>query len=219
MTIFKISFYFLFVLSLSACGSSKSNRVDVQPLNSLMHNDGPVVIFGDSIANGLGSTAPDEYALEGCLKKNTDRDIHVIARNGATSVDMKSQISKVTDLQPSLVVMSLAGNDVLQNLLVQTTYDSMKDIFSGIQSQNIILYIGLKPPRVMADAAGIDPSRLDQVSQIAKQEGALVIENGFDGMWGRPKYMADQLHPNDVGYAKLCDRVVEALENHYRYLI
>ena len=227
----RIGLLLLLTGNLVACGSDSSKKSSVvnpaareaEVINSMTHQDGPVVIFGDSVANGRGATSEDSD-LSGCMSGFTNKDVIKIAVDGSTSRTMLPRAYEAEQIQPSLVIMSLGGNDVLEdayqrNFPASETYQHMECIFNLLISSNsLVLYIGQTPPKALADAAGMDPSRLVVVNQIATEQGAVVIENGFEDMWGNSVYMADNLHPNDKGYARLCARVKNSLKPHFKYV-
>ena len=58
-------------------------------------------------------------------------------------------------------------------------------------------------------------SRLPLIKSIAQDEGVLFVENTFEGLWQNTDLMADMVHPNDDGYAIVCDRLKEAVAPHF----
>jgi len=58
-------------------------------------------------------------------------------------------------------------------------------------------------------------SLLDQYSQpfeqLAREANTLYIPNILAGVLANPKLMADQIHPNDAGYAEIAERLEKIL--------
>lgn len=231
-----VSILILVQLVLFGCGSnsgdSKSKKAEnvgalrsssISVKNSLTHNDGPVIIFGDSIAEGFGATS-EAQSLVGCLERFTDKEVVLLAESGSTSKSMVTKVVEAQNLNPSLVIVSLGGNDVLEhnyyrNFPPLQTYSYMENILYRLISFNsLVLYLGLNPPKSMTQSLGIDASRLKRVGDIAVLEGAILIPDGFEGLWGKSEFMADQLHPNDLGYKKICQKIQDALAPHYLYI-
>lgn len=198
---------------LTGCGLFKNTSYEIK--NSKTYNSaGPIVIFGDSLAFGHGSTSEDK-SLTGCFRTAFQRPVHNMGRNGATSSDMMSQIEKVKQLKPSMVLVSLGGNDVLRRTSADTTLTNMRQIFkSFIDQDSLVLYLGLKPPQSFFMGRVLDVKRFSLIQDIAKEEGVLLIPDAFEGLWKNPTYMFDDIHPNDKGYETICYRLIALLEPH-----
>jgi hypothetical protein len=71
----------------------------------------------------------------------------------------------------------------------------------------VVVYLGLNPPFTGGE-------RMPQISQLARSKGVIVVD-GMNGFWGNTNLMSDKIHPNNLGYSILCDRVLTALKGYY----
>lgn len=208
----------VFALSFFLTQCSWFSKRSSQPIeNSMSYNSqGPIVVFGDSLAYGHGAIS-EHNTLTGCFKSAyTSKEVHNMGRNGATSSDMMGQLERVQNLQPSLVLVSLGGNDVLRQVSSETTMNNLEQIFTRlISSGSIVMYLGLKPPQSFFMGRILDVKRFQKIQELAKEKGVLVIEDAFAGLWKKPQYMFDDIHPNDSGYNVICTRLLELLKPHY----
>jgi lysophospholipase L1-like esterase len=48
--------------------------------------------------------------------------------------------------------------------------------------------------------------------ELAGRKRVLYIPDILDGLFTDPRYMSDQIHPNDAGYEKIAERVARDLQ-------
>ncbi len=215
-------------LTTTACSSgsdggqgNNDNLPDYNIKNSKAYNDGSVILFGDSIARGEGASS-DVKSLVGCMAlASGGKIVSNMANDGATTVDSMNFLNFAVSNKPALAVISLGGNDAIidafdQSIPETKTLDNIRKIFKSFtEAGTLVLHIGLNPPANPNFPIDVDTSRLSKIKGIAVEEGVLFLENSMEGMWGNPEYMADEVHPNDKGYALLCDRVKSLLAPHF----
>lgn len=212
--------FILLAIPLIGCGSGKDSGSSTNPVikNSKAYNPGFINLYGDSIARGLGASSPQK-SLEGCLSRAANEFVINSAVQGATSADGVAALPKTINEKSALVVISLGGNDIFVDyadgsLPEEKTLKNMRAIFKAFtQSKSLVLYLGLNPPPY--PGVQIDTSRLKKINQIAREEGVIYIEDTLKGLWGNPDFMSDEVHPNDKGYAVVCERVLKALQPHF----
>lgn len=216
----KIILIALLSLSLINCSSdpNRSSESNSPVKNTKSYNEGPAVLFGDSIARGAGASSKDE-SLFGCLSSINNNVIN-LANDGATSQNAYDVVTQASSLNPSLVLISLGGNDVLQSAFenmipTQETTQNVRSIFKEFTNAgSLVIYLDVTPPSNLV--ATIDTSRLQTLKSIARQEGVVLVEESMKGLWGNILYMSDDIHPNDAGYAIICDRINQAIEPHLK---
>lgn len=174
---------------------------------------GAIVITGDSLAAGYKATDPS-VKPEGCLSQLPNTGVFNYAVKGKTSEEILIYNSKVLSHKPSLVFVSSGGNDAIINTYKPGSYPKEKsysemDAMLGelIHSGALVVYLGLDP-----NIRGSE--RMPEIAKIAKQKGARVVD-GMKGLWGKRKYMADAVHPNNEGYKIMCERILEAVKGYY----
>lgn len=186
------------------------------------------IVFGDSIAYGFGASDPRSN-LANCLSESLGESFINRGINGRTSRDAISDLP--LQLNPEIVVMSLGGNDLQQDMAVslpslftrhsfpaEETIQNMRLIFRAFQEQGArVYYINMSPPlsvqHIKSIAAAID-GRLKKIKVMAKEfPNVTVVEDAMSGLWLNPERMYDDIHPNDLGYRQMCGRVVSAIKN------
>lgn len=202
-----------------ACSSNSdggpASPVEIQ--NTKAYNVGPAAVFGDSVAFGTGANLVGSRP-QACLSRLVGATNN-FAENGATTQDAMGSLQDLLDSKPSVVLISLGGNDVLAALFgggaipESETLENLREIFSALtDAGSLVIHLGLNPPS--NPLYPVDSSRLGKIKAVAQQEGVIFLENSFQGFWGNSSFMADDIHPNDNGYNILCDRVSQALEPH-----
>lgn len=174
---------------------------------------GNIVITGDSLAAGLRATDP-KVTPEGCLSTLPNTGVYNFSIKGQTSDEILLRNSRVLAQKPALVFVSSGGNDAIHNVGKPGSYPREKTLAEMdmmltelINSGALVVYLGLEP-----NIAGAQ--RLPEISKMAATKGAIVVD-GMRGFWGKRKYMADAIHPNNAGYKIMCDRILLAIKGHY----
>ncbi len=189
--------------------------------NAKAYNPGPALLFGDSIARGVGASS-ELKSLVGCMLDLQSELVSNMAQEGATTPDALKLLDSAIDTKPSIVLISLGGNDLIvdaiqNDLPEKTTLDGLRKIFRDlVTGGSLVIHLGLNPPADLDFPIELDTSRLGKIKAIAVEEGVLFIENSFEGMWGNPEYMSDSVHPNDAGYALVCQRIQKAVAPHLK---
>ena len=109
------------------------------------------------------------------------------------------------DQKPDIVIILLGGNDYLRRVPDTQTFDNLLMIIRQVQSGGaVVLLLGVR--------GGLLTDHWDtNFEMLAKATGSAYVPNVLDGIFGDPKLMSDQIHPNDRGYEKIADKVAPAL--------
>ncbi len=183
-------------------------------VNARAQVTGTIHVMGDSLAYGTGAS---NLAMSptNCLKKGFPQsEVLNEAVPGTKSDKFLKGLSAWTPAANSqMVFVSMGGNDVIGNLLSpgsfpeQNSLINMNLIFDSLQKPGIVVvYLGLAPPRP-------DSDRLPLISLMAENRGVIVVD-GMDGLWNKLQYMSDPVHPNAKGYALMCDKILQALQEY-----
>lgn len=176
---------------------------------------GTITVMGDSLAAGYGST-DNSVKPEGCLAQLQNNRVTNYSVPGYTSQQISNTISTVKMDQPKLVFVSSGGNDSLTENLYPGQYpesktlQEMSALFDQLFQDNnqvVVAYLALNPPVPYA-------ARLPKITEIAASKGVIVID-GMDGLWTDASKMYDQIHPNNLGYAIMCSRILDAVKPYY----
>ncbi len=217
----KIIILTAFALLTSCSGSSSSNSgiLSDKPTALAIKNTHPgvgtITVMGDSLAAGSGAT---DLAIKpaGCLSQLQNDTVTSHAVPGYTSQQILNTLPAVQADAPKLVFISSGGNDTMIDNKYPGQYpqaktlQEMNTLFDQLfQSNNqiVVAYLSLNPPVPYA-------TRLPEITQLAQSKGVIIID-GMYGLWTDPSKMADQIHPNNIGYAIMCSRILNAIKPHY----
>jgi acyl-CoA thioesterase-1 len=137
------------------------------------------------------------------------RDVLNRGRDGETSESALERLDgDVLALKPSVVIITLGGNDILRRLPIADTVGSLRRIFERtLASHAKVLYLAIHPPFVADE-------RMNEVRSLCRELGVLYVDSAMNGMWGDRELMSDQIHPNAAGYRLMAERVRDALDGH-----
>ncbi|MCA9361645.1 hypothetical protein KC845_03770 [Candidatus Kaiserbacteria bacterium] len=213
----------------------------VYDLDSIINyppQNGPVIALGDSLTEGVGASGGRDYVSQ--LSGKIGQEIINAGVSGDTTRDASQRLqSDVLSKNPSVVIVWLGGNDILQRYY--------EDIFTGAENPSlsntlrlILLRITGKLPApqgiteeetfanlieiieriqdrgaitiVVGFSGGIFDNDLEEkYKQVADQTNSLYVPNALKDVIGRPTLMSDLVHPNSTGYGIVADRMVPIL--------
>jgi lysophospholipase L1-like esterase len=194
---------------------SKAQSVATPEIENAHPGTGSIFVVGDSLADGRKATKK-ELTPTGCLARLPNKKVYDRAVSGLTSerVLKVMQVVKTSSPAPHLIFISSAGNDARKesnkpgSYPEKQTMKEMEKIFDiALNTGAVVAYLGLNPPVPFA-------ARLPKVSALAESKGIIVVD-GMNGFWENSTLMADDLHPNDKGYAIMCDRMIAAISPYY----
>lgn len=158
-----------------------------------------IVLFGDSLARGYGSTKDNDIAS--LLSKKLNQTVINLGVDGNTSIDGLSRIDTVIALRPGIVIISLGGNDFLRKIDRATTEANLSLIIEKLQNEKIVVVLLGVRDQTLFDSADSMYERLTKKYQTG------YVSNILSGLVADTRYMSDAIHPNDAGYAKIVERI------------
>lgn len=165
--------------------------------------DGPIVAFGDSLVYGTGSSGGGFVKL---LEQGVGRPIENLGVPGDTTADGLARIDEVTELDASVVILLLGGNDYLRQVPQDITFANLATIIERLQADGAtVLLAGVRGGLVRDNFAA-------RFEELADRYGTAYVHDVLDDTLGVEGYMADQVHPNDVGYRVIADRMLPVLQ-------
>lgn len=164
---------------------------------------GPWVAFGDSLTAGLGASPGQDYPA--LLGQRLGLTIINRGRSGDTTEDGLRRVDEVRALNPRVVLLCLGGNDGLQKVEPAVMLANLGVLIDRFQEGGaFVVLIGVRSVSLL--------DRNDKpFRQLARQKRVLYVPDIFHGIFLKPIYMADALHPNDAGYALITERLEAAL--------
>ncbi|MEX1027107.1 MAG: CFI-box-CTERM domain-containing protein [Candidatus Paceibacterota bacterium] len=186
-------------------GTSTGTTAPEVPAGARAIRDLDIIAFGDSLTVGVGST-DEGYVSD--LERWTDLSIDNQGRTGDTTAKALERLdTAVLQKHPDIVIVLLGGNDVLQNIAKEETFDNLESIITQIQATGAEV--------ILAGAHG-QLFRLDREREyrdLARDTGAAYVNNVLRGILGNPSFLDDAVHPNDRGYERMAERIFAVLQD------
>jgi len=194
--IFLHIFLILFLVQLWGCQSKITN---------LDSKGKDIICFGDSITKGAGASEGNDYPT--LLSQKLNMQVINAGVNGNTTQDALKRIDRdVLQYNLRLVIIEFSGNDFLQGIPKQETFDNLDRMVAMIQQKQAMV--------VLAEVAAghFGDEYLNGFRQIANNRRALLIPNIMEDLFSNPSLMSDEIHPNDAGYRLIADRIYKEIE-------
>jgi lysophospholipase L1-like esterase len=167
---------------------------------------GPWVAFGDSLTAGTGM--PPESGYPAQLGRQLGVAIVNLGVSGDTTADGRARLPEALQLNPRVVLLCLGGNDSLQREPLDRTFANLAALVDAFQQTGaFVVLLGVR------SASVLDQHRR-RFARLAREKRVLLVPDLLDGVLGTPALMADPLHPNEAGYARIAERIATALEPH-----
>ncbi len=163
-----------------------------------------IVAFGDSLVEGVGSTADNDFVS--VLSRKIGEPIINLGVSGNTTSDGLARINSVQAQDPKAVLVLLGGNDFLRRIPAEETFKNINQIVTELQQNGaVVVLLG-----VQGGLIG-DPYE-KYFEEIARSRGALYVPNILKNIFGKSDLMSDSIHPNNAGYAKIAEKIYPVLQ-------
>lgn len=160
---------------------------------------GPIVLFGDSLAEGVGATEGNTLADR--LGQALGEPVLNYGVAGDTTRDGWARVDRAVAEDPRLAIIVLGGNDFLQKIPRDETFANLGKIVSVFQENGAaVMVVGVRSGII---GGGAD----DEFEMLAQDTRAAYLEDILKGVFGHPDLMSDAIHPNDQGYARIAARL------------
>jgi lysophospholipase L1-like esterase len=201
-----------------------------------------ILAFGDSLTRGSGDATGKGYVqnVKELLDGETDKPVNLLgnyAVNGYTTEQVLNDLKTMNEVRRSvsganLILFTAGGNDLFQfareevdpqaflKRIPETLarLEQILDTVVGLNPKAAIVYIGLYNPFPELDKSGESALAVQQWNHQAFE-----LINGYDNVIFVPTYdlfvrntdkylYSDGFHPNELGYARIADRVFKVLE-------
>jgi lysophospholipase L1-like esterase len=141
------------------------------------------------------------------LSRKIARPIINEGKSGETSAQGLARINSILAHDPDMVILLFGGNDVLQRVPLETTFENLRSIILTLQAHDItVVLLGVQ------GGALTDPFR-KPFDELAKTYNLIYIPNVLHKVFTKEELMSDAVHPNDAGYAIIANRVFEAIQH------
>lgn len=214
-----MSLSFSGLLLLTACNDPQSSAIE-QPdtntlsetsetlsedVNNLRRGSGAQIIaLGDSITAGFGIGS--EAAYPNLLSQTLDLPIVNQGKSGDTTAAALSRLQQdVIAADPWLVIVGLGGNDYLRQVPPAQTEANLRQIVTRLQQAGaIVVILGMDISPYSSNYEGL-------YQRVANDTQAHLIPGVLEGL-NDPRYLYDQIHPNQAGQQILANRIAEGLQ-------
>jgi acyl-CoA thioesterase-1 len=167
-----------------------------------------IIAFGDSLVEGVGATDGNNFVS----KLSAKIGVPIINKgvSGNTTRQGLARIDDVLDNDPKVVIVLLGGNDAIQKIPTEETFRNLEVIIQKIQAKGaIVLLLGVQG-RLLSD-----PFK-GEFEKLAAKYHTAYVPNVLDGLIGNLKYMSDSVHPNDLGYEIIAEKIKPVLSKLLR---
>ncbi len=176
------------------------------PVNYPSSGEG-IVAFGDSLILGVGASPSKD--LVSLLGVSAGYRIENFGRSGDTTALAKERLHQVFERvpNPKVAIILLGGNDFLHKVPRIETFKNLELIIKGFQARgSVVLLLGVR-------GGILKDSYSSEFKDLSKKFGTAFVPNVLDDIIGDPRFMYDSIHPNDLGYQKIADRVAPVLRD------
>jgi lysophospholipase L1-like esterase len=166
-----------------------------------------IVIFGDSLAEGVGSSEGNDLASR--IEKSLGKIVLNYGKSGDTTRGALDRLSEVSDEDAGVIIIILGGNDVLKKIPMEETFINLEKIITHFQDNGLVVVL------VGVRSGLIRNGRGDEYETLAKKTGSVYISDILNGIFADARYMSDAVHPNNVGYEIIEKRFSPVLKSLY----
>lgn len=164
-----------------------------------------IIAFGDSLIYGTGASEGRDFVT--LLSRKTGKPIINLGVPGNTTEDGVARLSTLDRYNPKIVILLLGGNDRLRNVPRETTFSNLERIIENLHQRGaIVLLLGIR-------GSILNDQYRDKFDRLHEKYKTAYVPDVLEGLFGTREFMADQIHPNDAGYARIAERIAPVLED------
>lgn len=163
-----------------------------------------IVVFGDSLAAGVGASAGGDIAS--LLSSALTQPVLNLGVSGNTTADALTRIDKLLATDPRVVIVLLGGNDAIRKVPIENTFENLAQIIEHLQEAGAAVILVGEPGGLYGTAYEKEYERL------ASKYRTFYVSNILSGLILQPEYMSDTIHPNDEGYRIATNRILPVVQ-------
>lgn len=166
-------------------------------------NGTDIIAFGDSLVEGIGSTNGNDFVSR--LSQKIGQPIINLGHAGDTTADGIARINQLDEYNPKVVLLLLGGNDHLRKIPIEVTFRNLATLIENIHARGaVVILLGVR--------GGLFNDNFDTEFEILQDSyHTAFVPDVLDGLFANDKYMSDTIHPNDIGYGMIADRIYPIL--------
>lgn len=172
-------------------------------------NTSQIIFFGDSLTSGYGLKNNKE-SFPNQLKKTLNLPSKIFGYPGNTTADGLKKIEQLKQEPPSLVILTLGGNDILKRRKLEETKRNLTHLFKTLQSYgHTVVYTEV--------LSVMDGKRHLMHVELCKEFKIAMVPDILSGMISGTEYMqGDSIHPNEAGCQLIAQRILTVLQETKR---
>ena len=180
---------------LSACSSPKLERL---PAGST------VLAFGDSLTQGVGTTAENSYPA--VLARLTGFKVVNAGISGElTEQGLKRFPGLLEEIKPSLIILLEGGNDILRNKSLSKAKQNRSSMILLARSKNIPVVLVGVPAKALFSRS------VPMYEELADAYGLALQNSIISELHKTPSLKSDFVHYNKEGYRQLAVAIFDLL--------
>ncbi|MDP7396157.1 MAG: GDSL-type esterase/lipase family protein [Lentisphaeria bacterium] len=163
-----------------------------------------ICCLGDSLVAGIGV---DDQAdsFPAVLGELIGREISALGTSGASTADGVDLCEQIATGACGVVIVTLGGNDIMQQVPYDETEKNLETIFMNLQGRGaVVVFTGVLSP--------LSLSRGRKYKALCKRMGVLFVPDIMAGIITNPRLRTDEVHPNAEGYRLIAERVATKLK-------
>ncbi len=169
---------------------------------------GPIIMFGDSLVGGVGATVGKTLPEQ--LGRLAGVTIANYGVSGDTTRDGLARLPSALAENPRVVLILLGGNDFLKKIPREEIFANLEKIVTAFQSQGaIVVVLGVRSGII---GGGADA----EYETLAEKTGSVYVSDVLSGVFAHTDLMSDTVHPNDLGYSKIAERLAPLVTKYLR---
>lgn len=182
-----------------------------QPKEAALPRGAKVLALGDSLTAPHG-VAPKE-AWPALLAERTGWTVINAGISGDTSAGALDRLPALLEEHaPTLVLVSLGGNDMLRRLPQEQTVANLSRMLVMVKAHGAKAVLLATPKPSLAGAVFNNLAAADFYEHVARDNKVPLIEDALPDVLSKTELKGDQLHPNAAGHALLAKKIFSALE-------
>ncbi len=171
-----------------------------------------VLALGDSLTQGAG--VKPEQAWPDLLARKTGWAVVNGGVNGDTSEAALRRLPSLLERHnPSLVLVTLGGNDMLRHIPRQQTVANVEQILAEIRAHGAEPVLLATPNPSLMGAVFQHLSAPDFYRKLAESQQVLLIEDAIAEVISDPQLKGDPLRPNAAGHEILSEKIFKELKS------
>lgn len=171
-------------------------------------NGTDIVAIGDSLVVGFGASEKGGFVSQ--LARAVGEPIVNLGFSGDTTAQVLARIGELDAYDPKVVIVLAGGNDYLQRIPQEQTFQNLARIIEEVHARGAsVLLLGVRGGVILDNFK-------EGFEALQKTHNTAYVSDVLEGLLGRREYMADQIHPNDLGYERIAARVLPELQRVLR---